>query len=69
MKRLTKTKLLVDTGDPNEARLVQDMLKREGYAGFDGATTNPSYFAKNLDVQARVKRGEKFIDGWNALLV
>lgn len=40
--------------------MVQEMLSRAGWAGLDGATTNPSYFAKNLAVQARVQRGEKF---------
>jgi len=60
MKRLTEAKLFVDTGDPDEARAVQQLLQGAGYSGLDGATTNPSYFAKNPDVQARIKRGEKF---------
>jgi transaldolase len=60
MNRLIKSKLLVDTGDPNEARMAQDILKKAGYDGLDGATTNPSYFAKNPDVQVRIKKGEKF---------
>lgn len=60
MKRLTKAKLLVDTGDPNEAKLVQQWLAKAGWQGLDGATTNPSYFAKNPDVQKRVAAGEKY---------
>jgi len=60
MKRLTKAKLLVDTGDPGEAKKVQEMLKTAGYAGLDGATTNPSYFSLNPDVQARIAKGEKY---------
>lgn len=63
MKRLTKAKLFVDTGDPGEARAVQEMLARAGYVGLDGATTNPSYFAKNPAVRSRVQRGEKFSRG------
>ena len=36
MKNRTRTKLLIDGGDPNEARRVPDLL------GFvDGQTTNP----------------------------
>ena len=60
MKRLTKIKLLVDTGDPSEAKAAQNILNMEGYAGLDGATTNPSYFAKNPGVQVRIEKGEKF---------
>ncbi len=60
MKRLTKSKLFVDTGDPDEARAAQKMLKDTGYDGLDGATTNPSYFAKNPEVQARISKGDKF---------
>ena len=52
--------MFVDTGDPDEARAVQQLLRDAGYSELDGATTNPSYFAKNPDVQARIKRGEKF---------
>jgi transaldolase len=59
-KRLIKGKLLVDTGDPKEAKKVQQLLEEGGFAGVDGATTNPSYFAKNPDVQARIAKGEKF---------
>ncbi|MBI4022487.1 MAG: transaldolase [Candidatus Andersenbacteria bacterium] len=60
MKRLTEAKLFVDTGDPAEARAVQDMLARAGYASLDGATTNPSYFAKNPGIQRRLQHGRKF---------
>lgn len=60
MERLIKSKLLVDTGDPEEARKAQQLLEKRGFSGLDGATTNPSYFAKNPEVQARIARGEKF---------
>lgn len=46
-------KLFVDTGDPGEARKVQQMLQAAGQPGLDGATTNPSYFAKNPEVQGK----------------
>ena len=60
MKRLTPAKLLVDTGDPHEAQVVQEALLSAGFSGLDGATTNPSYFAKNPAVQEKIARGEKF---------
>lgn len=60
MARLTQSKLFVDTGDPGEARQVQKLLQDAGYDGLDGATTNPSYFAKNPEVQARIKAGKKY---------
>lgn len=60
MKRLTEAKLFADTGDPGEVRAVQAALAQAGLAGLDGATTNPSYFAKNPDVQERVQGGEKY---------
>lgn len=46
-------KLFVDTSDPNEARTVQQLLKTAGRNGLDGATTNPSYFAKNPKIQGK----------------
>lgn len=60
MTRLTEVKLFVDTGDPGEARKVQKLVQDAGYDGLDGATTNPSYFAKNPEVQARIKAGQKY---------
>lgn len=60
MARLTQAKLFVDTGDPDEARQVQRLLLKAGYDGLDGATTNPSYFAKNPEVRARIEAGEKY---------
>lgn len=60
MKRLIKAKLLVDTGDPNDAQAIQDLLLKEGYAGLDGATTNPSYFAMNPSVKKKIAAGEKY---------
>jgi len=59
-KRLWEGTLLVDTGDPGEAKKTQELLVANGWAGLDGATTNPSYFAKNPGVQERIKKGEKF---------
>lgn len=50
-----KTKVFLDSGDPNETKQALELL------GFlDGQTTNPSLFAKNPDVKARIDAGEKF---------
>ncbi len=48
----TKTKILVDGGDPAETSRIQDML------GFvDGQTTNPSLIAKNPEIRKLVASG------------
>src|SRR5438477_385969 len=46
------TKILVDGGDPDETLRVQNLL------GFvDGQTTNPTFVAKNADVQRLIASG------------
>ena len=48
------TKILVDGGDPEETQRVKKLL------GFlDGQTTNPTFVAKNPEVQRRVAAGHK----------
>jgi transaldolase len=48
----TKTKILVDGGDPAETSRIKDML------GFiDGQTTNPSLIAKNPEIRKLVASG------------
>jgi transaldolase len=48
------TKILVDGGDPEETQRVKKLL------GFlDGQTTNPTFVAKNPEVQRRVTSGHK----------
>jgi transaldolase len=48
----TKTKILVDGGDPDETLRVKKSL------GFvDGQTTNPSLIAKNPEIQQRIASG------------
>lgn len=48
----TKTKILVDGGDPDETRRIKQLL------GFvDGQTTNPSLIAKNPDIRKRIESG------------
>lgn len=48
------TKILVDGGDPEETQRMKNLL------GFlDGQTTNPTFVAKNPDVQRRVASGHK----------
>lgn len=59
MKRLTKTKLFLDGGDPVETAEATRLLREAGYEGLDGQTTNPSLVAKNPDIAARIKRGDK----------
>lgn len=50
-----RTKLFLDSGDPAETKQAIELL------GFlDGQTTNPSLFAKNTSVQARLATGKKF---------
>lgn len=50
-----KTGIFLDSGDPAETKKALALL------GFlDGQTTNPSLFAKNPEVQAKLARGERF---------
>jgi transaldolase len=62
MKRLIKAKLLVDTGDPNEAQAINELLRKNSYEELDGATTNPSYFAMNPAVKKKIASGEKYAE-------
>ncbi len=48
------TKILLDGGDPQETSHIRKLL------GFlDGQTTNPTFVAKNPDVQRRLASGRK----------
>lgn len=50
-----KSKIFVDSGDPEETKELLDLL------GFlDGQTTNPTLISKNPDAKKRLDRGEKF---------
>lgn len=50
-----KTKIFLDSGDPNETRETMKLL------GFlDGQTTNPTLISKNPGVIIRLTQGEKF---------
>lgn len=52
-----KTKIFLDSGDPNETRATLELL------GFlDGQTTNPTLIAKNPAAQERMKAGNKFTE-------
>ena len=42
------SKIFIDGGDPAETRKADEMLKKAGYHGLDGQTTNPSLIAKNF---------------------
>lgn len=49
-----KTKILVDSGDPQETRRVKELL------GFvDGQTTNPSLISKNPHIRELIASGHK----------
>ncbi|MFA6027414.1 MAG: transaldolase family protein [Patescibacteria group bacterium] len=49
------SKIFLDSGDPQETK---DTLALLGW--LDGQTTNPSLFAKNPEVVAKLKAGQKF---------
>jgi transaldolase len=51
----SKTKILVDGGDPSETRKVKDLI-----GVVDGQTTNPSLIAKNPEVQQRLASANTF---------
>jgi len=52
-----KTRILVDGGDPEETRVIKDLL------GFvDGQTTNPSLIAKNPEIVRLVRSGHKLTE-------
>ncbi|MBI5449064.1 transaldolase [Candidatus Gottesmanbacteria bacterium] len=42
------SKIFIDGGDPEETKAADVMLKKAGYHGLDGQTTNPSLIAKNF---------------------
>lgn len=53
--RKTRTKVLVDGGDPEETLRVKNLV------GFvDGQTTNPTLVTKNPEVRQRISSGQKF---------
>lgn len=53
--RRSKTKVLVDGGDPQETVRVRDLI------GFvDGQTTNPTLVARNPEVRQLISSGHKF---------
>lgn len=53
--RRSRTKVLVDGGDPDETVRVKNIV---GYV--DGQTTNPTLIAKNPEVRMLVSSGQKF---------
>ena len=50
-----KTKIFLDSGDPNETR---EIIKFLGF--LDGQTTNPTLISKNPKAKARLEKGERF---------
>ncbi len=45
------SRIFIDGGDPEETRQANEMLKKAGYHGLDGQTTNPTLIAKNFAAQ------------------
>jgi transaldolase len=45
------SKIYIDGGDPQETKEADAMLRKAGYHGLDGQTTNPSLIAKNYAVK------------------
>jgi transaldolase len=50
----TKTKILLDGGNPQETQHIRSLL-----GSLDGQTTNPTFVAKNPEVQQRISTGHK----------
>ena len=53
--RRSKTKILVDGGDPQETLRVKNLIGL-----VDGQTTNPTLIAKNPEVRSEISSGHKF---------
>jgi len=53
--RRTKTKILVDGGDPQETVRVKNLVGQ-----VDGQTTNPTLISKNPEVRSEISLGHKF---------
>lgn len=51
--------IFIDGGDPNETVQADQVLKKIGFAGIDGQTTNPTLVAKNPEVQKYLAGGKK----------
>lgn len=45
------SKIYIDGGDPEETKLADALLKKVGYHGLDGQTTNPTLIAKRANGQ------------------
>lgn len=46
------SKIFIDGGDPKETHDADQMLKKAGYHGLDGQTTNPTLIAKHISHQS-----------------
>ncbi len=45
------SKIFIDGGDPQETKEADALLKKAGYHGLDGQTTNPTLIAKNFSAK------------------
>lgn len=48
--------IYIDGGDPEETKRADSMLKKAGYHGLDGQTTNPTLIAKNFAAKSGGKK-------------
>lgn len=53
------SKIYIDGGDPQETREADAMLKKAGYHGLDGQTTNPTLIAKKLATSDPARREQE----------
>lgn len=51
MRMNIPSKIYIDGGDPAETKEADDLLKKAGYHGLDGQTTNPTLIAKNFSAK------------------
>lgn len=51
-------KIFMDGGDPEETRIADELLKKAGYHGLDGQTTNPTLIAKHAGAGKKISEKE-----------
>jgi transaldolase len=53
---LLSSKIYIDGGDPKETKEANELLKKAGYHGLDGQTTNPSLIVKSAKSQVKSEK-------------
>lgn len=63
------SKIYIDGGDPNETKEADALLKKAGYHGLDGQTTNPSLVAKKaLSVKGKALSENEAFDYYRKIV-